>query len=278
MAQSESAFRRVLSMNARDAYAYQGLAEMYLAWAKRTIDDDERASYLAKSEEVISQGLKEVRDKDGLWIVSSEVEEFVGNDPKQLVALERAVRDAPASVVARYLLARKYRADGKPANAIAVLESVVQSYPEEFRSYREYALALLQTGEPLLRAINTLRLSSLYGMSDPRYLATLGGLYYLDKQFGEAEKIFSEGLRKELPARDLQIVRFRPGLEGLANRVTGTVGQVSAGYSFIDVPGFPRILCPASKYGGVVLRSGMRVDFDLTFSAKSAVAESPVLV
>jgi tetratricopeptide (TPR) repeat protein len=274
MAQSESAFRKVLSMNSRDAYAYQGLAELYLAWAKRSENDDERASYLAKSEEVISHGLKEVRDKDGLWIVSSEVEDFVGNDPKQLLALEKAVRDAPESVVARYLLARKYRSDGNADKAIMVLEPVIQGYPDEFRCYREYALALLQTGEPLLKCVNMLRLSSLYGMSDSRYLATLAGLYFLDKQFGEAEKIFGEGLRKELPARDLNVVRFRPGLEGFESRLAGTVGQVGAGFSMLSVPGFPRIFCSASKYGGVVLRVGMRVHFDLVFSAKSAAAEN----
>lgn len=274
MAQSESAFRKVLNMNSRDAYAYQGLAELYLAWAKRSEDGGERASYLAKSEEVISHGLKEVRDKDGLWIVSSDVEEFVGNDPKQLAALEKAVSDAPESIVARYLLARKYRSDGDAARAIKVLEPVIQGYPDEFRSYREYALALLQTGESLLKCVNTLRLSSLYGMSDPRYLATLAGLYFLNRQFGEADNIFGEGLRKELPARDLQIVRFRPSLEGFENRFIGTVGQVRVGFSLIDVTGFPRIFCPASKYGGVILRTGMRVQFDLVFSAKSAVAEN----
>jgi tetratricopeptide (TPR) repeat protein len=278
LAQAESAFRNVLSMSARDAYAYQGLAELYLAWARRTVDDDERAAYLAKSEEVIDRGLKEVREKDGLWIVSADVEKFVGNDPKQLSALEKAVRDSPESVVARYLLARKYRADGDASQAIKILESVIQKYPEEFRSHREYALALLQAGGSLVSAINTLRLSSLYGMSDPRYLATLGGLLFLDKQFGEAEKVFSEGLRRELPARDLQQVRFRPGQEGLQDRVKGSVVQVHAGFSLIDVLGFQHVFCPASKYSGLVLRPMMRIELDLVFSARSAVAENLVML
>lgn len=278
LAQAESVFRRMLSMNVRDAYAYQGLAELYLAWAKRAGGEDERAAYLAKSEEVIGQGLKEVREKDGLWIVSAEVEKFVGNDPKHLSALEKAVRDSPESIVARYLLARRYRADGNATRAIEVLERVIQGYPEEFRSHCEYALALLQTGGSFISAINTLRLSSLYGMSDPRYLATLGGLLFLDKQFGEAEKVFSEGLRKELPARDLQQVRFRPGQERLQDRMKGTVTRVHPGYSFIEVPGFPSIFCPAKKYSGIVLRPKVNIEFDLVFSARSAVAENLIRV
>jgi tetratricopeptide (TPR) repeat protein len=273
LAQAESAYRTSISMSKKDAYAYQGLAQLFLDWAKRAPSADEESLYLSKCEDVIGQGLREVRDREGLWIVSAAVAQHLENDPKRLAALERAVRDSPEGIVSRYLLARVYRAIGRPEDAKRILEPVVSKHLEEFRSFCEYALALHDLQEPLLNAINVLRQSWIHGSKDARYLAILGGMLYLNEQYGDAETVFSEGFKRGIPSDDLQVVRFRPIDRGAPVRVRGTIAQLHPGYCLIDVPGRPRVLCPASKYRGVVLVQKMSVEFDLVFSAKGSLAD-----
>jgi tetratricopeptide (TPR) repeat protein len=108
LVKSEQAFRQCLSIYDRDEYSYQSLAKLYLDWAKR-VPDAESAEYLQKCEQAISEGLRVVKIRDGLWIASSEVEKWLGNEPSRIHALERAVKESPGSIIARYLLGRSYR-------------------------------------------------------------------------------------------------------------------------------------------------------------------------
>ncbi len=280
LAQAEGVFRTAISIRNSDEYSHQGLADLYLAWAKHVDSTEECSAYLAKCEDAISNGLRTVRNKDGLWITSAQVEEFLGNEPKQLQALQRAVRESPQSIVARYLLARALRRQGRAKEACGVLENVVRSYPDEFRSATEYALALYESGQPLGTAISVMRLSTLYGYGDPKFLATLGGLLFLDNQFGEANDVFEEGFRRELSSDEMQVVRFRPFVpqSTIAYRRSGRIYLVKAGYSLIEVPGQPRVFLHATKHRGVIIRSGMEVTFDLVFSARGAMAERPEVV
>jgi tetratricopeptide (TPR) repeat protein len=273
LAQAENAFRVAISMSRKDAYAFQGLAQLFLDWAKRAPTSDEESLYLAKCEEVIGQGLKEVRDREGLWIVSAAVQQHLENDPKRMAALERAVKETPDGIVSRYLLARAYRIQKRPADAKRILEPVITNHLDEFRCFCEYGLALYDLREAPLVVINALRQSWVFGSKDARYLSILGGMLYLNHEFGEAEKVFSEGHRRELPSDDLQVIRFRPTENGMPLRVRGVISQLKPGYCFIDVPGYPRVLCPASKYRGIVLVPKMKVEFDLVFSAKGSLAD-----
>ncbi|TMG72639.1 MAG: tetratricopeptide repeat protein, partial [Betaproteobacteria bacterium] len=165
-----------MALNPKDEYSYQGLAQLYLGWAKRASTDAESAEYISKAEEVISQGLRIVKERDGLWIITSEIQKFFGDQKSRIAALEKAVASSPGSVIARYLLGRTYRLEGKPDKAISILEPVVKNHPDEFRAFIEYALALIAMGKPIAEAVAILNVSTTYGLSDARFIATLGGM------------------------------------------------------------------------------------------------------
>ncbi len=275
LAQSEDSFRRCLSIYDRDEYSYQGLAKLYLEWAKR-VDNDESAEYISKSEEIINEGLRKVRIRDGLRIASAEVEHLLGNRPAHLRALEKAVAETPGSVIARYLLGRIYRKSGQSPKAIEVLQPVIKDHPDEFRSCIEYALALLDLGEPYARSIAVLNLSRLYGLSDPRFIATLGGMYFMNGEFTEADKIFAESLKQEFSRSESYIVHFNPrdpADRSRPLREDGLVVNVRPGYAFLDSQRYSKVFCPGSKFGGMRLARGMRVSFEICFCAKGPIAD-----
>ncbi len=275
LAQSEQAYRQAISMYERDEYSYQGLATLYLAWAKRT-GDTEATEYIQKCEEVISEGLRKAYVRDGLWIVSSEVEKFLGDEPSRIVALERAVQESPGSVIARYLLGRLYRQTNQAAKAIEVLEPVIRNHPDEFRACIEYARALLLLGETLPKAIAILRLGARFGFGDPRFIATLGGLLFLNQEHSEAERVFDESVRRAFPRAEANVIQFRafePGPTLRPLRIEGLVVAIKAGYAFLESGAYPPFFYPGTKVGGVPLTLGIRVSFEVAFCAKGAVAD-----
>lgn len=279
LAQAEQAFRRALSMYERDEYSYQALARLYLDWAKR-VSDPEATEYIGKCEEIISQGLRAARTRDGLWIVSADVQKWLGDRPSHLQTLEKAVAETPGSVIARYLLGRAYRRNSQPQKTIEVLNFVVKNHPDEFRACIVYALALVDMGEPYAKAIAILRLGSLYGLNDPRFVATLGGMLFMNKDFTEAKKVFDEAVRQEFPRSEAFSVQFKPPDPKEQPRcplkMNGKVIRVRAGYAFVEVPGYPMFLCPGSKFNGLVMRVGMKILFEPRFSAKGPLADKPV--
>ncbi|RYH17280.1 MAG: SIR2 family protein, partial [Alcaligenaceae bacterium] len=113
IAQSEEAFRGAIRRAPRDEYAYQSLAELYLDWARRTEDAAESVSYLARAQEVVSEGLISVRNGEGLYVVASRIEDFLGDGEARIVALRNALLASPSSPVVRYLLGNALRRDGK---------------------------------------------------------------------------------------------------------------------------------------------------------------------
>jgi len=274
LAQSEECFRRCLTIYERDEYAYHGLAQLYLDWARR-VDNEESAEYISKSEGVISEGLRKVRIRDRLWIASAEVESLLGNKPAHLQALEKAVAETPGSIIARYLLGRRYRKSAQSQKAIQVLQPVIKAHPEEFRSSIEYALASLELGEPYSRSIAVLNLSTLYGLSDPRFIATLGGMYFMNGEFTEANKIFAETLKRELSRAESYIIHFNPrdpNDKSRPLRVEGVIADVRPGYAFIESK-YPRVFCPGSKFGGLKIARGLKVTFEICFCAKGPIAD-----
>ena len=113
LAQAEDALRRAMQLKPGDDYTYQALAALYLDWAKQSNIDEEGATYLTKAEESVNEGLRRCREKDALWIVSADIEQWLGNRPSQLKALETAVKESPGSIIARYLLGKGYRHLGR---------------------------------------------------------------------------------------------------------------------------------------------------------------------
>jgi tetratricopeptide (TPR) repeat protein len=278
--QSETNFRKGISIYQKDEYSYQGLAQLYIEWAKKLQGTEESASYISKAEEVINEGLKVVRTRDGLWIESAKIQEILGNEPSQLRALETAVQVSPGSIIARYLLGRAYRKSGKYSDAIRVLDPVIKNHHEEFRAFAEYAISMLQERHTYSEIAQTLRLSTLYGLSDPRFLAMLGGMLFLSGEFTEAKKVFEESLKKNFTAIEINTVQFiPPDPDDLSKeyQLLGTVVTVKPGYSMIESHGFPTILCPGSKYGVVNMEKGLKVVFTIGFCAKRAIALRPQL-
>ncbi len=279
LAQSESSFRRGIAIYPRDEYCYQGLAQLYLGWAKRATTPEESTIYISKAEEVINEGLRTVRVRYGLWIESSNVQAYLGDQPSRIKALEKAVRDAPGVVVSRYLLGRAYRRAGRIDDALAVLELTIKSHPEEFRTAVEYALALLVRKESYDESIAVLRLATLYGYSDPRFLATLGGMLFMSGKFTEAKSVFEETLKHDFTSAEANEIQFRPWIliQPLTPlRMAGRVTVLKAGYAFIEAKGFPPFLCPGSKFDAMLMEVGLPLTFEPAFSARGALAVAPL--
>ncbi len=210
LAQSEGSFRQGLTMYAKDEYSYQGLSQLYLGWAKRASTPEEATEYISKAEEIINEGLKIVPVRYGLWIESSNVQKLLGNEPSRVKALEKAVQDSPGSIVSRYLLGRAYRKANLPQKTVDVLEPVIKNHHDEFRAFVEYAIALVNLKKPYKEAIAVLRLSTLYGLSDPRFIATLGGMLFMGEQFSEANEVFAQSSKRDFTATELNTIQFRP--------------------------------------------------------------------
>jgi tetratricopeptide (TPR) repeat protein len=281
LVQSEDSFHTATAMNPRDEYGYHSLASLYLDWAKKKASTEvEATEYIAKAEEVISTGLKKAGDREGLWIVSSEIDKWLGDTPSRFMALQNAVQENPAGTVGRYILGRAYRRNNQPEQALAVLEPIIKSHQEEFRAFIEYSLALLELGRPLREVIAVLRISTTYGLADPRYIATLGGLLFLNGEFDEANKVFQESTRREFATTELHAVYFKAVKPGTRNPyvLTGRVLVVKPRYSLIEVQGYPKFLCHSSKYAGIQLKRDMAVNFQIEFSANGAIADHPVIV
>ncbi len=277
LAQAEGAFRRVIQINRKDEFAYQALATLYLDWAKQSQVDEEAALYVTKAEEAVNDGLRSCRQKDGLWIVSSEIEKWLGNSPLRLKALEAAVAASPGSIIARYLLGRSYRQLGRYQDAMDVLNGNIKNHPDEFRSFAEYAINMLASGKSLREAIAVLEISSFSGLSDARYIAQLGGMLFLNSEFSRAEKVFSEATRRELPQTELQSVLFRATdfQAGTSNELLGKVIVRRPSYSLIEVEGHPSYFCHSSMYKGLALKEGMQVSFRVGFTPRGANAIEP---
>lgn len=277
LVQAEAAFRRSKSMNERDPYPYQSLAELYLMWAKRVQDDSESIDYVTRAEEVIGEGLPKVWDREGLWIVSSAIQRWLGDQPEAIRALERAVLETPGSIVARYILGVRYLEQGDAHKAIDTLKPLVSADPNEFRPCIAFARAQIAAGQTYRTAIASLRLSELFGIRDPSFIATLGGMQFADGQFTESQATFRRAADREFSYDELSAIRFVPPVNPGAKdplQLEGVVVAVRRGFAFIRTPGYPDVFCPGSKFGNVVVEPDMRVRYHLGFSARGAVALS----
>jgi tetratricopeptide (TPR) repeat protein len=281
LAQSEAEFLRVKNAASWDSYGYQSLAELYLGWAKRVDPDDEAADYINRAEEVVSEGLRNANDREGLWIVSAEIEQFVGDKPEVIKKLQKAVTSNPTGIVGRYLLSKAFRRANDPGKAIEILKPVIKNHPHEYRHCIEYALAMILNKDSYGAAIAVLRLGSLYGMRDAKYIATLGGMLFLNGEFSEAEKIFAESDKREFSLSELNRGKFLPQIPGELNKpiqMEGTISKVLRGYCFIEVPGYPDFFSLGVKIAGQPAVRGLKLRFQPVFTAKGASISNPEIL
>ncbi|MBL8824098.1 MAG: SIR2 family protein [Planctomycetia bacterium] len=217
LAQAESALREAMRLGPNDAYSYQSLAELYTIWAEKSVDEDERAIYISKAEEVIRDGLKNVNEREGLWIASAKVNRLLGDSPQVLANLSKA-RTSP---VAMYLLARHYYSAGEIAKVIECLEPILKSDPNEFRSAVLLARAYAELRGDYRKGISVLRLSDLLGWRDPKYIATLGGMLMLAGESNDAADTFRKGSASRFTYSERNKINYRPNAPGQAgNRLT----------------------------------------------------------
>ena len=278
MAQSEACFEQELAMNDRDEYAYHGLAELYFNWARRVESEDERVMYLAKSEAIISSGLRVARNKESLYIISSQVQAFLGDNPGARGLLETAAELHPENRLVGYLLARTYFRQGDPKRAMDLLNPILLADPEEFRSAVLAARCLDSLNEPYEKAIAILAQSELYGFKDPRWVATYGGMLFMNGKFSEAEDVFTRAQGSGFTFQELMRPEYRPHEIDDASvplRLEGEVTTVKAGYAFVESAGYSSFFCHASRYGETVMTIGKRVTFEPAFNARGAVALEP---
>ncbi len=278
LAQSEASFRRGLSLSPRDEYSYLGLSQLYFGWAKRASSQDESLEYLSKAEGIITEGLAKVRVRDSLWIESSKIQAFIGNEPSRFMALEKAIQVNPGSIIGRYLLGRAYRKSGLYQKALHILNPIIKNHHDQFRSFVEYSVSLIYLKKSFKEAIAILNLSRLYGLGDPRFIATLGGMLFLNGDFSEASNIFEESSKHNFIAIEMNAIQFQPPDPSNPDnplRLRGKVVVVKAGYAMIESLGYPHFLCPGSKFKGIIMTPGLSITFEPAFAAKGPVAIHP---
>ena len=280
LVQSEASFKSGILLAPKDEYCYEGLARLYLGWAKRSeISQQESTDYISKAESTIVNGLRIVRKRDSLWIASSEIQKFLGDNPAHLDALEKAIADSPKNVVARYLLGRTYRKKGDYQKAISILKPTIQEQPDEFRSVVEYAISLLYMNNSYKEVISVLNLSTLYGLSDPRFISLLGGAYFMNFDFDDSDSVFSKSATRGFSSSELNRIEFVPPDpmdSSQEMKLEGKVITVKAGFSMIECSGFPHFLCPGSKFGKTFMETGLQLTFVPAFCAKRPLAIKPV--
>jgi Flp pilus assembly protein TadD/cold shock CspA family protein len=277
MVQAESAFRAAIGDRRRDAYPYHGLALLYFNWAKKFADEQEAVDYVNRAENIVAMALRLVHDRERLLILSSEIEAWFGNQPKSLSILENAA----VSSVGAYILGNSYLSRSRFDDAKKLLASALLAEPTNERLALLYAKTLLATGAQYSEVIAVLRLAELYGMRDARFVAMLGGVYFLDGQFTESQKVFLGALAKRFPVDELQAIGFRPRDPGDQNKRiqrTGKIVRAQHGFAYIRVAGAPDIFCRRVRIGGGLLSDGQDVSFLLAFNARGPIGEDLSLV
>ncbi|MHB8304199.1 MAG: P-loop NTPase [Acidobacteriaceae bacterium] len=276
LAHAEREFQFCMAAKETDDYGHSGLANLYLAWSRRPkISDDEATEYLEKAETIVSQGLKVVNERASLLITSAEVQKDIGNQPARLSKLRQAVDADLASPVARYLLGRAYRDQNLPLKTMEVLDPIIKNDFKQVRSYVEYTRAMLETGESIKKAAATLVQCKLDGETEPAFIGLYGGLLYLDGKYDDAVRLWDNA--KELDLSDDERTRrqFVPRDHATGDRIRfmGQVVHQKPNYVLIQPDEGPVVISRITSVGKTGLEKGHKIEFDLSFSAKGALAE-----
>ena len=281
MRKSEQSFRTAILMSNTDEFGYQGLAELYIDWAKYINDINEKSDYITKAATIVEEGMYHVKNKDSMWVTSSRIQEYLDNEPDQISNLERALQFNPNSRIARLLLSRVYARRGHYDIAEQVLRPAVLEEPNDYRIHIDYAIAALHNRKNYNEAISILQQSTMYGFSDPRFVATLGGMLFMAKRFAEAKDVFLQSIKREISENDRQKIYFRPPSldeDQQYQTVEGIVKKAYIGFSYIQTTEFPDFFCPGAKYNGYELQDNMRVKFIPAFTARGNIADEIYLL
>jgi tetratricopeptide (TPR) repeat protein len=266
LVQSEAAFETAISMNTRDDYAYQSLGELYLDWAQRISDASESVDYLAKAQETVVRGLTNASVLEGLYLVESKIQEALGNTPARITALRAALEASPSSAIVRFMLGRTLRSEGEIEESIRILHDGVEFHPDDPRLAMAYALALLEEGRDYAQPIAAMKLASLVGTRDPKFVATYGGLLMLAREDAAADDVWRVASQRSFSPVDQKRILFKPTREGRPVVLDGVVSRSTSNYAFLSVQGFGEVFCAGARMGSKLLRSGQKVRFEIGFN------------
>ena len=176
-----------------------------------------------------------------------------------------------------HLLGRAYRQQGSPQKTIEILEPVIKTRFDEFRSFVTYVRAMLDLGEPYSKCVAVLIQCKLDGVTDPAYVGLLGGLLFMEGKTTEAAKVFEESIRQGFTYDEKIQIQFRPrdpANPKTSMRLSGSVVTVKPNYIFIQTERYPNFISTITKSDGIVLQRGMRVTFQPAFNAKGPHADN----
>ena len=277
LAQSEREFVHCITAKESDDYGHSGLASLYLAWSRRKkLSVDEGAEYLEKAEATVAKGLRVVREKTALLIISSDIQNELGNQPERISKLRQAVDGDSASAIGRYLLARAYRNQGLPRKTIEVLEPIITTDFRQVRAYIEYTRAMLEIGESIKKCAATISQCRLDGESDCAFVGLYGGLLFMDGQYANATKLWEDAKEQPFSYEERTRKQYIPrDPADLSKRMTftGTIEHAKPGLVLIQPQDGPVLISTQTLVGSTLLQRGHKVSFELTFSAKGPFAE-----
>jgi cold shock CspA family protein len=208
------------------------------------------------------------------------VQKDLGDQPARLGKLRQAVESDSASPIARYLLARAYRDQGIPLKTIETLNPIIKNDFKDVRAYVEYTRAMLETGETFKKSAATLSVCKMEGETDSSFIGLYGGLLYIDGKYGEAQKLWEDA--RELNFSDEERTRrqFVPRDPETQQKLkfNGVVMVAKPSFVLIQHDDGQMVISKMTVVGGKVLEKNQKVEFELSFSAKSPLAENLRLV
>jgi tetratricopeptide (TPR) repeat protein len=281
-ARAINSFITCIEMNRAVHYAYQSLAQLYMDWAIYLDDPDKFTLYINRCEEVISEGLRLVSERESLLLVSSNLEKILGDQPKRIELLNRALQENQSSAICRYLLARDaYHRKNDCDEVITLLKPTIESRFDEIRSFILYAIAVSIKDKNYARAIAVLKQTDPVAWSDPTFVATIGGMYSLSGTTSEAENVFEMAKKQRFPEEEARQIGYRP--TNLTNpqldiTTIGTVIIAKAGYLLIQSMQYGKFMFASPKIEGSYVKEHTSLIFTVAYTAKGGIALNPKIV
>jgi cold shock CspA family protein len=210
---------------------------------------------------------------------SAEIQKELGNQSERLSKLRQAVASDAASIVGRYVLATAYRDKGEPKLTMDVLDPVIKNDFTQVRSYLVYVRAMLHQVESPKKCAATLAQCKLDGGTNPAFVGLYGGLLYIDGSFEAAKKVWDDATEQNFTTEERNRRQYIPlDVNGTRMRFRGTVMRVKPSFIFISPTDGFDVISFALAVDGVSLKKGDSVEFSLSFSARSSLAENVRLV
>src|SRR2546427_7095301 len=130
--------------------------------------------------------------------------------------IEPMLNSAGADPLALYIHTRTPASDDRlpclknprPEGAESSLTESASSPFQAEPAHLIYAQSMLAAGSKYSEAIAVVKLSSTQGLEEPRYIATLGGMLFMNGDFSQATEVFEESKKQELSASERNQVHF----------------------------------------------------------------------